>query len=179
MHQQAGHALQREAQGLHTWHEKLLNAHIACRASADAAPLSGRNSLCADGTWRASIWHEHVGCDVVVRCNGSRQHFELALPVTVCCASCPTSCFGVAVMSESEYMQKVPQEKLLLVIRATFFPKSAKQPNVTPVLLLAHSSLRQEATQRAAQTTAVERSRLRAQSSGHGTRSFCVPVGMS
>ena len=42
----------------------------------------------------------------------------------------PTSCFGVAVMSESEYMQKVPQEKLLLVIRATFFPKSAKQPNV-------------------------------------------------
>ena len=33
----------------------------------------------------------------------------------------PTSCFGVAVMSESEYMQKVPQEKLLLVIRATFF----------------------------------------------------------
>ena len=27
-------------------------------------------------------------------------------------------------------MQKVPQEKLLLVIRATFFPKSAKQPNV-------------------------------------------------
>ena len=83
MHQQAGHALQREAQGLHTWHEKLLNAHIACRASADAAPLSGRNSLCADGTWRASIWNEHVGCDVVVRCNGSRQHFELALPVTV------------------------------------------------------------------------------------------------
>ena len=77
----------------------------------------------------------------------------------------PTSCFGVAVMSESEYMQKVPQEKLLLVIRATFFPKSAKQPNVTPVLLLAHSSLRQEATQRAAQT----RSRLRAHSSGHGT----------
>ena len=130
MHQQAGHALQREAQGLHTWHEKLLNAHIACRASADAAPLSGRNSLCADGTWRASIWHEHVGCAVVVRCNGSRQHFELALPVTVCCASCPTSCFGVAVMSESENMQKVPQEKLLLVIRATFFPKSAKQPNV-------------------------------------------------
>ena len=43
----------------------------------------------------------------------------------------PTSCFGVAVMSESEYMQKVPQEKLLLVIRATFFPKSAKQPNVS------------------------------------------------
>ena len=42
----------------------------------------------------------------------------------------PTSCFGVAVMSESEYMQKIPQEKLLLVIRATFFPKSAKQPNV-------------------------------------------------
>ena len=42
----------------------------------------------------------------------------------------PTSCFGVAVMSESEYMQKVPQDKLLLVIRATFFPKSAKQPNV-------------------------------------------------
>ena len=45
----------------------------------------------------------------------------------------PTSCFGVAVMSESEYMQKVPQEKLLLVIRATFFPKSAKQPNVDRV----------------------------------------------
>ena len=54
MHQQAGHALQREAQGLHTWHEKLLNAHIACRASADAAPLSGRNSLCADGAVRAA-----------------------------------------------------------------------------------------------------------------------------
>ncbi len=46
----------------------------------------------------------------------------------------PTSCFGVAVMSESEYMQKVPQEKLLLVIRATFFPKSAKQPNVAVTL---------------------------------------------
>ena len=49
----------------------------------------------------------------------------------------PTSCFGVAVMSESEYMQKVPQDKLLLVIRATFFPKSAKQPNVLLVRLVA------------------------------------------
>ena len=48
----------------------------------------------------------------------------------------PTSCFGVAVMSESEYMQKVPQEKLLLVIRATFFPKSAKQPNVSDLKAL-------------------------------------------
>ena len=59
----------------------------------------------------------------------------------------PTSCFGVAVMSESEYMQKVPQEKLLLVIRATFFPKSAKQPNVCSLNVIAlhenqHSYLR-------------------------------------
>ena len=29
MFEQAGHALQREAQGLHTWHEKLLKAYIA------------------------------------------------------------------------------------------------------------------------------------------------------
>ena len=54
----------------------------------------------------------------------------------------PTSCFGVAVMSESEYMQKVPQEKLLLVIRATFFPKSAKQPNVRKIVYSKRCCLR-------------------------------------
>ena len=86
MFEQAGHALQREAQGLHTWHEKLLKAYIARRASADAVPLAERISLCAVGASRASMRHEHVGCTVVMRYHGSRQYFDPALPVTVCCA---------------------------------------------------------------------------------------------
>ena len=52
---------------LHTWHEKLLKADIACRASAGAVPLAERDSICADGTSRASMRHEHVGCTVVMR----------------------------------------------------------------------------------------------------------------
>ena len=126
MHQQAGHALQREAQGLHTWHEKLLNAHIACRASADAAPLSGRNSLCADGTWRASIWHEHVGCAVVVCYNGSRQHFELALPVTVCCAGSAKLHAHTVLDVYAEMDPNGPAKERDTYQLGTFFEKSAK-----------------------------------------------------
>ena len=62
-----GTRCKREAQGLHTWHEKLLKADIACRASAGAVPLAERDSICADGTSRASMRHEHVGCTVVMR----------------------------------------------------------------------------------------------------------------
>ena len=69
----------------------------------------------------------------------------------------PTSCFGVAVMSESEYMQKVPQDKLLLVIRATFFPKSAKQPNVR----IAVGFLRREAEARRGDARRVEAELIR------------------
>ena len=127
INQQAGYALQREAQGLlHTWHEKLPKADIACRASADAVPLGGRNNLCADGTSCASIWHEHVGCAVVVCYNGSRQHFELALPVTVCCAGSAKLHAHTVLDVYAEMDPNGPAKERDTYQLGTFFEKSAK-----------------------------------------------------
>ena len=119
-------AAARSARGLHTWHEKLPKPDIACRASADAVPLGGRNSLCADGTWRASIWHEHVGCAVVVRYNGIRQHFELALPVTVCCAGSAKLHAHTVLDVYAKMDPNGPAKERDTYQLGTFFEKSAK-----------------------------------------------------
>ena len=103
-----------------------MKADIAYRASADAVPLAERNSLCADGISRASIWHEHVGFAVVMRYHGSRQHFELALLVTMCCA-CGARPHAHTVRDVYARMDAIGSAKERYTYQpGTFFEKTAK-----------------------------------------------------
>ena len=70
--------------------------------------------------------HEHVGCAVVVRYHGSRQHFDVALPVTVCCAGGAKLHAHTVRDVHARMDANGPTKELHTYQPGTFFEKSVK-----------------------------------------------------